>query len=246
MKKLFIVACLLLAWQFKADACTGISMFSADGSYFQARTIEWAGSNLNSVYVVVPRNFTQTSFTPKGKNGMTFKAKYGYVGLAVEEKEFVAEGLNEAGLSAGLFYYPNYGSYLLYDERYNSTTISDLQLVPWLLSQFATVDEVKANINKVRVVSLMGGDGKEAAIHWRVGDSSGKQIVIEIEQGVVHIYDNPVGVITNAPGFQWHLTNLSNYINLTPVNPPAQEMYEFKVNPIGHGIHGPGILILII
>ena len=99
MKKLFIVACLLLAWQFKADACTGISMFSADGSYFQARTIEWAGSNLNSVYVVVPRNFSQTSFTPKGKNGMTFKAKYGYVGLAVEEKEFVAEGLNEAGLS---------------------------------------------------------------------------------------------------------------------------------------------------
>ena len=99
----------------------------------------------------------------------------------------------------------------------------------------ATVEEVEANIDKVRIVSLMGGDGKEAAIHWRVGDSSGKQIVIEIEKGVPHIYDNPIGVITNAPGFQWHLTNLSNYINLTPVNLPAKEMYEFKVNPIGHG-----------
>ena len=235
MKKLFVIACLFFAFYFKADACTGISMFSANGSYFQARTIEWAGSNLNSVYVVVPRDFSQTSYTPKGKNGMTFKSRFGYVGLSVQEKEFVAEGLNEAGLSAGLFYYPNYGSYLLYDEKYNSTTISDLQFVSWLLSQFASVEEVKANINKVRVVSLMGGDGSAAAIHWRVGDSSGKQIVIEIEQGVVHIYDNPVGVITNAPGFQWHLTNLSNYINLTPVNPPAQEMYEFKVNPIGHG-----------
>ena len=235
MKKMVLISCLLLAWQSKPEACTGISMFSADGSYFQARTIEWAGTNLNSVYVIVPRGFSQTSFTPKGMNGMTFKAKYGYVGLAVQEKEFVAEGLNEAGLSAGLFYYPNFGSYKLYDEKYNSTTIADLQLVPWILSQFATVDEVKANINKVRVVSLMGGDGSAAAIHWRVGDNSGKQIVIEIEQGVVHIYDNPVGVITNAPGFQWHLTNLSNYINLTPVNPPAQEMYEFKVNPIGHG-----------
>ncbi len=235
MKKLFVIAFLFFAFYFKADACTGISMFSANGSYFQARTIEWAGSNLNSVYVVVPRNYSQTSYTPKGKNGMTFKSRFGYVGLSVQEKEFVAEGLNEAGLSAGLFYYPNYGSYLLYDEDYNSTTISDLQFVSWLLSQFASVEEVKANINKVRVVSLMGGDGKEAAIHWRVGDSSGKQIVIEIEEGVPHIYDNPVGVITNAPGFQWHLTNLSNYINLTPVNPPAQEMYEFKVNPIGHG-----------
>lgn len=235
MKKLFVIACLLFAWQFKAEACTGISMFSADGSYFQARTIEWAGTNLNSMYVVVPRNFSQTSFTPKGQNGMTFKSKYGYIGLAVHEKEFVAEGLNEAGLSAGLFYFPNFGSYVLYDEKYNSTTIADLQLVSWILSQFATVDEVKANINKVRVVSLMGGNGSEEAIHWRIGDKSGKQIVLEIENGVPHIYDNPIGVLTNAPGFQWHLSNLSNYINLTPVNPPAHKMADFMVNPIGHG-----------
>ena len=235
MKKLFVIACLLFAWQFKAEACTGISMFSADGSYFQARTIEWAGTNLNSMYVVVPRNFSQTSFTPKGQNGMTFKSKYGYIGLAVHEKEFIAEGLNEAGLSAGLFYFPNFGSYQLYDEKYNSTTIADLQLVSWILSQFATVDEVKANINKVRVVSLMGGNGSEEAIHWRIGDKSGKQIVLEIEEGVPHIYDNPIGVLTNAPGFQWHLSNLSNYINLTPVNPTAHKMADFMVNPIGHG-----------
>ena len=235
MKKLLIIACLFFAWQFKAEACTGISMFSADGSYFQARTIEWAGTNLNSMYVVVPRNFSQTSFTPKGQNGMSFKSKYGYIGLAVHEKEFIAEGLNEAGLSAGLFYFPNYGSYQLYDEKYNSTTIADLQLVSWILSQFATVDEVKANINKVRVVSLMGGDGSEEAIHWRVGDNSGKQIVIEIEKGVPHVYDNPIGVLTNAPNFPWHLSNLSNYINLTPINPPAHKMADFMVNPIGHG-----------
>lgn len=235
MKKLLIIAFLVFAWQFKAEACTGISTFSADGSYFQARTIEWSGSNLNSVYVIVPRNFSQTSFTPTGKNGMTFEARYGYVGLAVQEKEFVAEGLNEAGLSAGLFYYPNYGSYQLYEEKYNATTISDLQLVSWILSQFSTVDELKANIDKVRVVSLMGGDGSSAAIHWRVGDSSGKQIVIEIEEGVVHIYDNTVGVLTNAPGFQWHLSNLSNYVNLTAVNPQPHDMYDFKVVPIGHG-----------
>lgn len=235
MKKLFIIACFIFAWQFKAEACTGISMFAADGSYFQARTIEWGGTNLNSVYVVVPRNFNQTSFTPKGKNGMTFKSKYGYVGLAVEEKEFIAEGVNEAGLSAGLFYYPNYGSYQLYDEKYNSTSIADLQLVSWLLSQFATVDEVKAGMNKVRVISLMGGNGSAEALHWRVGDSSGKQIVIEIEEGIVHIYDNTIGVLTNAPNFHWHLTNLNNYVNLTPVNSQAHEMGNVRVFPFSFG-----------
>ena len=58
---------------------------------------------------------------------MKFTARYGYVGLAVEQKEFIAEGVNEAGLSAGLFYFPSYGKY----EDYNASEkkyISDLNL----------------------------------------------------------------------------------------------------------------------
>ena len=72
-----------------------------------ARTIEWGGSDLNSQYVVVPRGYEQYSYIPRGeRSGMKFTARYGYIGLSVEQKEFVAEGLNEAGLSAGLFYFP--------------------------------------------------------------------------------------------------------------------------------------------
>ncbi len=66
------------------------------------------GSELNSQYVIVPRGYSQQSLTPGGSlSGMEFTSRYGYVGLAVEQKEFVAEGLNEAGLSAGLFYFPD-------------------------------------------------------------------------------------------------------------------------------------------
>ena len=50
------------------------------------------------------------SYTPTGVNGLRFRAKYGLVGLAIIQKEFVAEGLNEVGLSAGLFYFPIMGS----------------------------------------------------------------------------------------------------------------------------------------
>ena len=64
---------------------------------------------------------------------MTFTARYGYVGLAVEQKEFIAEGLNEVGLSAGLFYFPKYGEYEKYNAAVRDKSISDLQLVSWLL-----------------------------------------------------------------------------------------------------------------
>ena len=49
--------------------------------------------------------------------------RYGYVGLAVELKEFVVEGLNEAGLSAGLFFFPQYGGYETYDPAQNDRTL---------------------------------------------------------------------------------------------------------------------------
>lgn len=87
------------------------------------------------------------------KNGLEFTAAYGYVGIAVELEDFVADGLNEAGLAAGLFYFPHYGSYEAYDEGQRESTLSDLQLVPWMLSQFKTVDEVKEALGAVHVVS---------------------------------------------------------------------------------------------
>ena len=51
---------------FQAVACTGISLTSRDGSYVQARTIEWARGVLQSEYVIIPRGQQLTSFTPTG------------------------------------------------------------------------------------------------------------------------------------------------------------------------------------
>ena len=65
-----------------AMACTGITLKSQNGTAVVARTIEWGGSNLNSQYVIVPRGYSEQSFTPDGQNGMVFIARYGYVGLA--------------------------------------------------------------------------------------------------------------------------------------------------------------------
>lgn len=82
---------------FQAIACTGIALTAADGSYVQSRTIEWARGVLQSEYVVIPRGQRLRSFTPSGADGMVFTSKYGVVGLAVVQKEFIAEGINEAG-----------------------------------------------------------------------------------------------------------------------------------------------------
>lgn len=141
-KKILIGCAALCGGAASAVACTGISLTAKDGSYVQARTIEGAALKLISEYVIIPRGHEMQSYTPNALNGLKFTAKYGVVGLCVVQKEFIAEGINEAGLSTGLFFFPSYGSYLPYNPSEASHSVGDLQLNAWMLSQFATVDEV--------------------------------------------------------------------------------------------------------
>jgi choloylglycine hydrolase len=220
-------------------ACTGISLTAADGSYVQARTIEWAYGALKSEYVIIPRGEALQSYTPTGMNGLKFKSRYGVVGLAVVEKEFIAEGINEAGLSAGLFFFPRYGSYESYESVDNARTLADLQVVQWILTQCATIDEVMEAVKHVRIVALE----KTAVVHWRIGDPSGRQVVMEIVGGEVNFYENEVGVLTNAPGFEWQVTNLENYVNLRPGSAQSYQLGGVTLEPNGgstamHGLPG--------
>ena len=194
-----------------AKACTGISLTAVDGSRVVARTVEWAATSMQCGYVVCPRGHQQQSYTPTGSNGMKYTSVYGYVGIYTEYEPFVVEGVNEAGLSAGLFFFPNYGQYTPYNSDQNDRTICDMQFVSWVLSQFDSIDQLKAALSKVNVVTL---NHKIGAVHWRVAEPGGRMIVLEFVNGVPQIYENTLGVLTNSPGFMWHMTNLNNYVNL--------------------------------
>lgn len=234
MKKFLLLSGLgLLATCPEMDACTGVSLTASDGSYVQARSIEWSHGTLESQYVIIPRGQQLQSYTPDGQPGMTFKARYGVVGLCVVQKEFIAEGMNEEGLSAGLFYFPDYGGYDAYKPEEHDKTLLDMQVVQWILSQHRTVQEVIDHIRSQKIVGFADASGRPSTIHWRVGEPSGRQIVIEIIDGEVHIHENTVGVLTNAPGFDWHLTNLNNYINLQPGDARTQQLGQQNLRPIG-------------
>lgn len=216
MKRILtLIAAIALGGIFAAesDACTGISLRALDGSRVVARTVEWSASPMHSGFVVVPRGHTQQSYTPTGENGHKFQSIYGYVGIYTEYEPFVVEGVNEAGLSAGLFFFPQYGQYPSYVESQNDKTICDMQFVSWVLSQFSTIDQVKDALKRVHIVTL---DNKIGAVHWRITQPDGRMVVLEFVNGIAHFYENPLGVLTNSPGFQWHMTNLDNYVNLQP------------------------------
>jgi choloylglycine hydrolase len=72
-------------------------------------------------------------------------------------------------------------------------------------------------------------------LHLSVHDSGGDSFVAEFLEGRTVVFDNPLGVVTNAPRFDWHVTNLRNYVNLSAVEVPPVEAGELNLSPLGHG-----------
>lgn len=195
-------------------ACTGITLRARDKSMVVARTVDWSGSEMDNMYVIAPRDHTQTSLSPDGQtNGLTFTSVYGYVGIAVQRPEFIIDGTNEAGLSAGLFYFPEYGEYPQYNPSNKENSIADFELVAWMLSRFATIDQVMNAIQNVTVTNI---DPTASTVHWRITDATGRQVILEFVDGTARFYNSEIGVITNSPGYPWQITNLNNYVNLRP------------------------------
>ena len=88
----------------------------------------------------------------------------------------------------------------------------------------------------VRVVPVVEpAIGIAPPLHYLVTEPSGRAIVIEFLKGEMVIFEAPLGVLTNAPSYDWHETNLRNYINLSPVALPGKTIGELNFKPLGGG-----------
>jgi choloylglycine hydrolase len=231
--------CLHFGLPHTANACTGISLKSADGAVVVARTVEWALSDAqHNRIMVVPRNKAFAAKTPEGQNGMHWKGRYGFVSMTAYGQPYGPDGLNENGLYVGMYYLPGYASYSQYDAKNAARSMSVGDFMQWMLSSYQTVAEVRKNLDTVTVVNVDDPHFGGAALpfHWKIADSSGASIVIEIvDGGQVKVYESFLGLIANSPTYDWHLTNLRNYIKLSPKASEALTIDDVTLGPLGSG-----------
>ncbi|MBI4804862.1 MAG: choloylglycine hydrolase family protein [Desulfovibrio sp.] len=238
MSRYFLIPCLLafalLAWFQPAQACTSIRLKTADGAVIYARTMEFA--NFPSSVCVVPKGSKYQGTLPDGQSrGMKWTAKYGFVGMNVEGVPIVTDGMNEKGLIVGSLYIPAYVKYQPYSSAKASSTLAQFEVNTWLLSSFATVAEVRKGIKSATVCQGPMEKTGATPLHFTVHDATGESLVIEYVDGALKLHDNPIGVLTNSPNFDWMLTNLSNYVNLSPDNANGTTMSGVKVLPFSQG-----------
>jgi choloylglycine hydrolase len=217
------------------QACTGIRLIAADGTVVHARTLEFA-IDLQSEVMMIPRGYARSGTTPDGKEGLKWKSKYASVGLNGAGLPVLFDGLNEKGLAAGTFYFPGSAGYMPYSPAVADKSIAQWEVGSWILENFASVAEVKANIGAIVVPAVVfSGWGFAPEAHYIVHDASGSSIVIEYVGGKLNVYDAPLGVVTNSPAFDWHMTNLRNYVNYSMTNVAPVKLGPITLEPFGQG-----------
>ncbi len=225
----------IMAVALPALACTGIRLTAADGTVVPARTLEFA-IDLHSDVIVVPRGYARTGTTPDGKEALKWTSKYASVGANGVGMPVLFDGFNEKGLYAGLFYFPTSAGYMPYAAADAGKTIAPWELGSWMLENFASVEEVKANIGSIVVPAVVYQQwGFAPEVHFVVHDASGDSAVIEYVGGKLNLYDNPLGVFTNSPAFDWQTTNLRNYVNFSLNNAPPVKLGSVVLKPFGQG-----------
>ncbi len=219
----------------QADACTGITLVAEDGAVVFGRTQEWGTFDLRSRVAIIPRGYAIQTMMPDGKKGRAWKTKYGAVGLDVLEKDLLIDGMNEKGLAVNLFYNEGFTEYAEYNPKKASKSVPILALAPYLLTAFESVAEVRKALADLPVVGMHEeAIGGAPPVHIMVTDRSGKAIVVEFVKGVTTIHDAPLGVITNGPNYDWHITNLLNYANVD-VPLPHRTVEDLRSMKFGAG-----------
>ncbi len=123
------------------------------------------------------------------------------------------------GLTGGVLYFPDFAKYTDPADAKAEDSLAPWDVLTWALTNFATVAEVKEALSNISVVTVIQKNmGIAPPLHYTLHDATGASIVIEPVDGKLKVYDNPLGVMTNSPSFDWHMTNLRNYVKLSPNN----------------------------
>lgn len=241
---LFIFTFLILNSTKISTACTDVRVIAKDGSVLSARSMEF-GAAMDSRLVVRPQGTEFVSPSPENAKGKSWTGKYGFVYLDGLGIDCVVDGLNEAGLGFGALYLPGFAKYEEAESSMDGMALSNLQLGAWVLSQFSNTEEVKNSLSEIKVwgekLTIFGNE--YVPLHYVVHEPSGKSIVLEWVEGKLTVYDNTSGVMTNSPPYDWHMTNLRNFISLSPdnANPVTVGGITYPANGQGSGLFGmPG------
>lgn len=213
--------------------CTAVSYKTKD--HYFGRNLDLEHSYKETV-TITPKNYP---FYFHRINSM--ENHFAMIGMAsvVDNYPLYYEATNEHGLSIAGLNFPGNAVYL--PEKKGSYNIAPFEFIPWLLGQCKTVQETRKLLENTNLINIsFSSELPLTPLHWLISDKH-ESIVVEPTVNGIAIYDNPVGVLTNNPPFDFHIYNLSNYLNLTHEEPVNRFTNQIELAPYSRGMGAIGL-----
>ena len=213
--------------------CTAATYRTKD--FYFGRTLDYEFSYGEEI-VITPRNY-EFNFRHMGQA----KEHYAIIGMAhvAQDYPLYYDAMNEKGLCmAGLNLVGNAAYANVIPGREN---VAQFELIPYLLGQCASVAEARDRLARLQLVGTpFSAQLPAAQLHWLLADQH-QAVVIESMADGLHIYDNPVGVLTNNPPFPQQLFQLNNYMSLSPRQPENRFAPQLPLIPYSRGMGALGL-----
>lgn len=213
--------------------CTAVSL-STKAHYF-GRTLDLECSYRENV-VVTPRRFPLPF-----RRMPAMPSHYALIGMATVADGYPLyyDATNEAGLSMAGLNFP--GNAVYGPESGDRDNIAPFEFIPWVLGRCKSVAEARALLERLCLADISFSPQLPLApLHWLIADRDESITVEPVAEGL-RVHDNPVGVLTNNPPFDYQMTNLSNYMALSPRTPENRFAPSLSLRPYSRGMGGLGL-----
>ena len=213
--------------------CTAATYKTKD--FYFGRTLDLDFSYGDEI-AITPRNYVLNF-----KDVDSIKEHYAIIGMACDKVDYPLyyDAINEAGLCIAALNFSGNAYYRDYID--GKDNIASFEVIPWILSQCSTVKEVINLLENVNIINVEFNDQLPIAeLHWIISDSNDCITLESVREGI-NIYNNPVGILTNNPPFDYQMTYLNNYMALSPAAPKNKFCSRLNLKTYSHGMGALGL-----
>lgn len=219
--------------------CTAMSVISKSEKHFFGRTMDFS-YELNPEIYISPQDYKWNT----GIDNNVVINKYKFIGIGQNiGKITFADGTNERGLAGAVLFFPGYADYNNFEKNnIDRISIASIDIMNFVLGNCCDIQDV---IKKLNIINIIGVEdsvtNSVAPLHWIFVDKKGNCITVEKTSNGLQIFDNKLKVLANSPNFEWHMTNLRNYINVAPTQQESVTWSDTTITPFGQGAGAFGL-----
>ncbi len=213
--------------------CTAATYKTKD--HYFGRNLDYEFSYSETV-TVTPRNYP-LHFRKMG----TVTHHYAMIGMAFVQNDYPLyyDATNEFGLSMAGLNFPANADYK--PEAEGRDNVTPFEFIPWILGACKTVGEARELLSRINLLNENFSPALPLSpLHWLISDRD-ESIVVESVRDGLKVYDNPVGVMTNNPPFDYHMLNLANYMGLSREDPVNRFSSDVDIKPYSRGMGAVGL-----